>query len=478
MKYNSKKIKLSDIAYFNPKRELKKGSYAKFIDMASIPVNLREISGGTYKTFNGSSSKFKNGDVLFSRITPCLENGKTSKVNILNENEIAHGSTEFIVISAKEPKYDENYLYYLTRLPRFREFSKSRMIGTSGRQRVAWQSLAEYEFYCPGKIYRNKAGKILSTFDDKIQSNSLINQTLESIAQTIFKSWFIDFDPVYAKVQAIREGRDPELAAMAMIAGKSAAAIKKLQGGNCELANELLGLENLRNIASLFPSEFIESAIGLIPKGWNTAAVYDLGTYINGAAYKAFEPNAEQRGLPIIKIAELKSGVTIQTRYSTLNMPEKYKINLGDILFSWSGNPDTSIDIFVWACGTAWLNQHIFRVVPHEKQERSFVLMTLKCLKPVFAEIARDKQTTGLGHVTIADLKRLNLAVPTKSVLNQCDKIITPLIDKILVTKCENQTLANLRDVLLPHLISGELSIKNTDPISNNNPAYAKAMEG
>src|SRR5207244_9654981 len=120
----------------------------------------------------------------------------------------------------------------------------------------------------------------------------------------------------------------------------------------------------------------------------------------------------ERPGLPISKIAELKSGITAQTKFSDLEMPNKYRVATGDMLFSWSGNPDTSIDTFVWSYGPAWLNQHIFRVLPHHQHERPFVLSTLKILRPVFAEIARNKQTTGLGHVTAEDMKRLFVSRP------------------------------------------------------------------
>jgi type I restriction enzyme S subunit len=184
-----------------------------------------------------------------------------------------------------------------------------------------------------------------------------------------------------------------------------------------------------------------------------------LATYINGAAYKAFEPNAERRGLPIIKIAELKAGVTSQTAYSDVAMPEKYRIKTGDVLFSWSGNPDTSIDTFVWHNGEAWLNQHIFRVLPHTAKERSFVLQTLKHLRPVFAELARNKQTTGLGHVTVADMKRVLVVQPDTGVSEAFDLTVAPIHERIFENETQAQTLATLRDTLLPRLISGQLRL-------------------
>jgi type I restriction enzyme S subunit len=141
-------------------------------------------------------------------------------------------------------------------------------------------------------------------------------------------------------------------------------------------------------------------------------------------------------------------------------MPDKYRVNNGDMLFSWSGNPDTSIDIFVWNQGPAWLNQHIFRVVPNGEHERGFVLMTLRNLLPVFAEVARNKQTTGLGHVTVEDLKRLLAVRPPKAVLLGWNTLIEPLLARSFGLEGENNTLAALRDTLLPKLISGQLRVQ------------------
>jgi len=253
------------------------------------------------------------------------------------------------------------------------------------------------------------------------------NATLEAIAQALFKSWFIDFDPVRAKSQGLAP------------AGMDEAT------------------------AALFPDSFEESALGLVPKGWRASPVYDMATYINGAAYKAFEPNAERLGRPIIKIAELKSGVTAQTAFSAVAMHEKYLIETGDILFSWSGNPDTSIDTFVWAHESAWLNQHIFRVLPRTRQERAFVLQLLKYLRPVFAELARNKQTTGLGHVTVADMKRLLVVEPDAEMVKEFDRVAGPIQSRIFANEQQAQTLATLRDTLLPRLISGQLRLPEAE---------------
>lgn len=146
-------------------------------------------------------------------------------------------------------------------------------------------------------------------------------------------------------------------------------------------------------------------------------------------------------------------------------MPEKYRITKGDILFSWSGNPDTSIDTFVWSDGPGWLNQHIFRVLPLRQHEHAFVLSTLKTLRSVFAEIARNKQTTGLGHVTAEDMKRLLVARPDDRVMLAWSTVASPLHGRAFQNALENHDLSKLRDTLLPKLISGELRVKDANRI-------------
>jgi type I restriction enzyme, S subunit len=156
----------------------------------------------------------------------------------------------------------------------------------------------------------------------------------------------------------------------------------------------------------------------------------------------------------------LKDGITAQTKFCEIEREPKYRINSGDILFSWSGSPDTSIDTFIWTEGEGWLNQHIFKIQFKRPVEKFFVYYLLKHLKPVFIEIARDKQTTGLGHVTGQDLKRLKTFFPTDDVLEKFNRVVEPLFQKVYCNLHESRTLAALRDALLPKLLSGELRVR------------------
>lgn len=216
--------------------------------------------------------------------------------------------------------------------------------------------------------------------------------------------------------------------------------------------------ENLELQAqAIFKSWFMdfEPFGGVMPEDWTEKSVYDLAEYINGAAFKKEEYSTE--GLPIIKISELKNGITDSTQYCCVKKDEKYYFDNKSILFSWSGNPETSIDTFLWYRGKAILNQHTFRVVS-KYNAPAFTYFLLKYLKPEFAHIASNKQTTGLGHVTVADLKRLQFSCSKKNI-EEFEKVSQPLFDMIYNTYIESNRLAELRDTLLPKLMNGEIDV-------------------
>ena len=196
-----------------------------------------------------------------------------------------------------------------------------------------------------------------------------------------------------------------------------------------------------------------------MPDDWKAISVYNLADYINGAAFKKNEYS--DTGLPIIKIAELKNGITDSTQHCCVTKDDKYYIDDKDILFSWSGNPDTSIDTFIWSRGHAILNQHTFRVVS-KYDAPAFTFFLLKYLKPQFTHIASNKQTTGLGHVTVADLKRLQFSANERSI-KEFNSHVMPFFDLIYSNYKEIQKLSSLRDTLLPQLMSGELDVSNLD---------------
>ena len=194
MKSEWTKMKLSDIADFNPRETIKKGEIAKKISMDVLRPFYRDVPYYTEECFSGGT-KFRNGDTIMARITPCLENGKTAQVSILNDGEVGFGSTEYIVFRAKEGIADKNYLYYLVCSPEVREPSIKSMVGSSGRQRVQTDVVKNLEIDVPPLVEQERIGSFLRLIDDKIALNDKINNNLEQQAQLLFKSWFVDFEP-------------------------------------------------------------------------------------------------------------------------------------------------------------------------------------------------------------------------------------------------------------------------------------------
>ncbi len=175
------------------------------------------------------------------------------------------------------------------------------------------------------------------------------------------------------------------------------------------------------------------------PDDWVRSSLFDLATWKNGLAFKNIQ--FSDSGDPVIKIAELKSGITEQTKFTRGEYGDEVRVEPGDMLFSWSGNPDTSIDVFEWDGPPGWLNQHIYKVTPAEGVDRDFLFFLLKWLKPRFAEIARNKQTTGLGHVTLADFKQIQIGLPKPDEQAAIVALVKPYHDKITLNRRMNATL-------------------------------------
>ena len=177
----------------------------------------------------------------------------------------------------------------------------------------------------------------------------------------------------------------------------------------------------------------------LFPVHWNRIPLYSMAQWVNGLAYRNIKFSAA--GRPIIKIAEIKGGISDQTKFTYQNFDESVHIHAGDLLFSWSGQPETSIDAFWWRGPEGWLNQHIFRVTPSDGIDTTFFFYLLRYLKPNFVAIARNKQTTGLGHVTKYDLDNIEAALPDIHEQRTIAHILGTLDDKIELNRRMNETL-------------------------------------
>jgi type I restriction enzyme, S subunit len=184
----------------------------------------------------------------------------------------------------------------------------------------------------------------------------------------------------------------------------------------------------------------------LFPEHWEHAALYSLARWVNGLAFRDIE--FSPTGKPVIKIAEIKSGVSGQTKFTTQVFDESVHVRAGDLLFSWSGQPETSIDVFWWRGPDGWLNQHSFRVTPRKGIDPTFFFYLLRYLKPRFVGIARNKQTTGLGHVTKSDLESMEAAYPGPTEQRSITHTLGTLDDKIDLNRRMSETLEGIAQTL------------------------------
>lgn len=257
---------------------------------------------------------------------------------------------------------------------------------------------------------------ILKPIENRITLLRETNITLEAIAQALFKSWFIDFDPVHAKMQGqIPEGMDEATAA-------------------------------------LFPDSFEESELGPIPNGWEFTSLDEVANFLNGLALQKFPPTGKN-DLPVIKIAQLRKGdLTGADLASNLIKPE-YVIQNGDVIFSWSG----SLEVEIWCGGIGALNQHLFKVTSNNFEKWFYYLWTKNHLQN-FRQIAASKATT-MGHIQREHLTQAKVCVTSTKIFQVANTVFTPIIDLIIENSIKQKNLASIRDTLLPRLISGQIKL-------------------
>ena len=304
-------------------------------------------------------------------------------------------SDNAIAVYAKD-LVDFFFLYYLMTTLDFHHHH----IG--GAQPLMTQDIiGNFTIKLPSLSVQKEIVSILKTIDDKIECNRRINDNLEQQAQALFKSWFVDFEP-------FKDG------------------------------------------------EFVESEMGMIPKGWKVKSLSGIADYRNGLAMQKFRPLDGEIGLPVLKIKELGQGLCDDS--SELCSPsmigEKYIVNDGDIIFSWSG----TLMVKLWCGGKCGLNQHLFLVNP-QGFPNWFVYQWTNHYLNNFIRIAKDKAVT-MGHINRGELDKAKVVVPNEMGMYYINALMEPLFKQIIAIQIESRHLAQLRDTLLPRLMSGELKVE------------------
>lgn len=306
-------------------------------------------------------------------------------------------------LTEDDTKEDLKYLYYLLNHLPLKKLNTDSAVPGLNRDNAYSQV-----FSLPPIQEQKSIAHILSTLDNKIEVNNQINKTLENMAQAIFKQWFVDFE-------FPNEDGEPY----------------KSSGG-----------------------EMIESELGMIPKGWEVKGLDEIAEFLNGLAMQKFRPEENEKAYPVLKIKELRQGRTDESSdLCSSNIDEKYIVRDGDIIFSWSG----SLLVDIWCGGNCGLNQHLFKVTS-DKFDGWFVYQWNKYHLDRFVNIAKSKATT-MGHIKRKDLSDSKVLIPSDKIYLKAAQHQKYLFEKIKYSKIEMKRLEEIRDALLPKLMSGKIRV-------------------
>ncbi len=276
---------------------------------------------------------------------------------------------------------------------------------------LCWPSLEKNE--------QRAIADILGTLDDKIELNRQMNETLEAMAWALFKSWFVDFDPVRAKVA----GRDPGLPL---------------------------------HLADLFPDSLQDSELGDIPEGWHVGPIYETADVIYGAPFSSSLFNSDGRGEPLVRIRDLPT--ESPAVWTEEVHPKGYRLQPGDVVVGMDGE----FRAYLWGGVPAWLNQRVSVFIPKPNSSAAFVRSSI--VRPL-AEVEATEAATTVIHLGKYDIDRFRIVHATPEVLRAFNAWAQPWYDRIVVAKAESRMLASLRDALLPQLVSGNLQVPDPESI-------------
>ena len=388
--------KLKDIIQFNPQEKLRKGIVARKITMEQLTPFNRFVQSNIFEEYKGGS-KFRNGDTIMARITPCLENGKTAYISSLNQNELAFGSTEFIVLRSIKGITDSKYIYYLTISPQIREIAIKSMVGSSGRQRVQQSVLENYEMLLPPLDKQREIATILSSLDDKIELNRRINDNLEQQAQALFKAWFVDFEP-------FKDGK------------------------------------------------FVDSELRRIPEGWRVGNLSDIANITMGQSPDGKSYNEVGIGMIFYQgRAEFGNRFPSIRLYTTI--PKKIAEPFSILLSVRAPVGDINVANCKCCIGRG------LAAIQSINNCQSFLLYLLQSLKPLFNQY--NGEGTVFGSINKESLSNIKIIIPKIEVIRKFESIVENMDNMILKHFLQSRNVIKLRDTLLPQLMSGELKMDN-----------------
>jgi type I restriction enzyme S subunit len=374
----------------------------------------RYVDEATFRIWTRRSVP-RSGDVLLTREAPL------GLVAIIRDEVGVFLGQRVMQFRANPDLLDSRFLYYSFLAGDLQAQVHAHSGAGSTVDHIKVPDCSKFLISLPSLPEQKRVVEPLGYIDRRIDVLRSANLNLEAIARAVFKSWFVDFDPVRAKA----EGREPE--------GMDAAT------------------------AALFPSEFEELNGCSIPEHWMSLPLDSIAGFLNGLALQKYPASPGEDSIPAIKIAQLKRGSAESADRISPTLPAQYLVRDGDLIFSWSG----SLEVEIWCGGEGALNQHLFKVTS-EAYPQWFIYGWLQEHLDHFREIAASKVTT-MGHIQRHHLREALVVAPPSSILEKLGATMSPLHDRIVQSRLQARTLADLRDTLLPRLISGKLRVPEAE---------------
>ncbi|MCX0332705.1 restriction endonuclease subunit S [Acinetobacter radioresistens] len=406
--------------------------------------NFRFISEQQHETLLKGQTKF--GDVL----VVTRGNGVGNVAWVDEEFNNCNLNAQLALLRSDEKEIHNKFLYYLLSSPKYKEILISYSSG-SAQPQLPIRALKLIELSFPEYDKQKSIAKILSDLDDKIHLNNQINQTLESIAQAIFKSWFIDFEPVRAKIAAKQEGNDPELAAMCAISGKSEVEIQQMSEDD---------FAELQASAALFPDELVESELGEVPKGWEISKISKIGKVITGKTPSSkIENSFAEKGTFFITPTDIDTEVfvTNTNRYLSEHGEiaiKNSKVDEGSLCITCIGSQMGKVVI---TPKSAFTNQQINSILLFNSTLRNYIFLNLRQRRDEIFLIGSGGSTMPI--INKSTFESLNMILPDLALIRKFDNFISPFFNNILSNSVENIELKNMRDALLPELLAGKINV-------------------
>ena len=403
------KAPLINFIEVNPRETIDKGHLSKKIGMDKLQPFCRDIQEYEIAEFNGGA-KFRNSDTIMARITPCLENGKIAMVNVLDENEVGFGSTEYIVFRAKKGLTIPDFVYYLVSSSIVRNPAIKSMVGSSGRQRVQIDVVKNIEICFPSISEQFKIASILKALDDKIALNNKINNNLLEQIKTICTAWLSEYKPFD----------------------------------------------------------------GVMPSDWVETPLSDIAEFISGYSYKGTEltdstiamatkKNFDRKGgfkldgykeiIPSSKLKESQHAELFDTLVAHTDLTQNAEvIGNAEPVMSKSGYDDIVFSM------------DLVKVLPKKDGVSKYLITAILQDKKFKAHCLGYVNGTTVLHLSKKALPEYKLFLPSDfSTLKPLDEVVTALYKQVSSNISENTYLEELRESLLPKLMSGELDVSDIE---------------